>query len=347
MINPIVNALQIEIKARKQYLSDPIRTIYFGGGSPSILSSLHLAKILGSIFSHFPIGDSPEITLEANPEDVTQQKCEELLDMGFNRMSIGVQTFDEKKLVWMNRAHNSSKSVSAIRHAKNAGFENLSLDLIYAIKTQLSEFKSDLTQITQLDPQHVSLYGLTIEERTVFKKWKTQKKLIEVPEEDAASQYKEAVSFLTQKGYDHYEVSNFGKPGFYSRHNIAYWNHEDYLGIGPGAHSYDGNTRRFNVRNNAKYLAGIQEGTPYYEEETLSKTQQVNERILTGLRTIDGIDTAELKKKFHVDLMSTGRAILLQFEEQKLLKIVGDAIRLTDAGFLVADEIVLQLFFHE
>ena len=344
----MIGAICKEIHSNSGYLSEPIETIYFGGGTPSLLSTDQISRVLNQVYKEFEIALSTEITLEANPEDLDKTKCEQLKDIGINRLSIGFQTFENEKLMWMNRAHNSQEAKSSLENARAAGFDNVSLDLIYALPNSGTEhWQSDITQALELDPDHISLYGLTIEDRTVFGKRKIDGQLVELPEEAAAKQYLNAIQMLADSGFQQYEVSNFAKSGYHSRHNNAYWNGVSYLGVGPGAHSYNGQTRQFNIRNNPKYIKSIAHGITYFEVEELTKTQLLNEHILTGLRKVEGISLKKIQSKFDIDLLATYKKTLADFQHQELIKISDDSIHLTSKGFLVADDIALQLFLDE
>jgi len=344
----MVDAIIKEINDRHGYINGQIDTIYFGGGTPSLLESDQLSSILNELESNFLISKSSEITLEANPEDLSLEKAESLKKIGINRLSIGVQTFNDEKLHWMNRIHDSSDAVIAFENSRKAGFSNISLDLIYAVpNAEATLLISDLKKITELSAEHISLYGLTIEPRTVFGKWKDNGKLQEMPEDKAADQYIESINYLNDHGYQQYEVSNFSKEGFQSKHNSSYWAGIPYLGVGPGAHSYDGRSRRFNVSNNTNYIKGIDDKKCYFEVETLTNTQMLNERILIGLRRVKGIALDELSKTFQVDLLQAHKEVIDHLLSQGFIKIEERNLRLSPQGFLVADEIALQLFSHE
>lgn len=344
----MVESMCIEIHKRSDYLNEPIETIYFGGGTPSVLNEDLLSRLLNQIYTEFNIAKQPEITLEANPEDLSLSKCNQLKEMSFNRLSIGFQTFENAKLGWMNRGHDAEEAIRSFDDARNAGFENISIDLIYALpNVRTMHWQSDLLKAIELDPEHISLYGLTIEDQTVFGKRKNQGKLVELPEEEAAKQYLDAIETLKDKGYSHYEVSNFAKTGFPSKHNQAYWDGVSYLGIGPGAHSYNGLSRQFNVRNNAKYIKSIANGSPFFEVENLTKTQLLNEHILTGLRRAEGISFKSIAIKFGIDLSVEFGPEFTELRHQELIQITNDSIHLTSKGFLVADDVALQLFFDE
>ncbi|MFK7953124.1 MAG: radical SAM family heme chaperone HemW [Ekhidna sp.] len=344
----MVNAICKEIDARKSYVEENIDTIYFGGGTPSLLTGVQIKSILAEIKNHYSIANNAEITLEANPEDLVKGKSSELLEIGVNRLSIGVQTFHEEKLKWMNRAHSAKEAEQGYLNARREGFQNISLDLIYARPNEEAKaWLSDLKRVVNLKPDHISLYGLTIEEKTVFGKWEKDEKLLPLPEEDAASQYLEAIEFLNQSGFQQYEVSNFSKPSFQSKHNGAYWTGTPYLGIGPGAHSFSGQSRHINIRHNAKYMKLIDEDKPHFETEKLSKTQRINEQVLTSLRTIDGLDFQLLESLWGVDLMREHRKFIDDLCDQKMAELENGKLKLLPHGFLIADEISLRLFFPE
>lgn len=343
------HAILEELKLRSGYLNDEtINTIYFGGGTPSLFSGKQIEEILNLINSHFEVSQFAEITLEANPDDLTKSILQSLKKVGINRLSIGVQTFDDDRLSFMNRAHSANEARESIKLAFETGFTNMTADLIYAIPPEnMGYWEKDLSEMIALGLPHISLYGLTIEEKTVFGNWLAKGKLHETSEDIAARQYRYAIETLTEAGYEHYEVSNFAKPGFRSKHNSAYWSGEKYLGVGPGAHSYDGNTRSYNVRNNTKYINEIEKGVLPETIEYLSKIQRINEYVLTHLRTAKGIDLTEVRSKFEVDLKKDSKQVLSNYLNQGLIVWEGDQIRLTIDGFMVADEIALGLFYDE
>ncbi|MEO9476855.1 MAG: radical SAM family heme chaperone HemW [Cyclobacteriaceae bacterium] len=338
-----------EIAIRKPYLEgENIETIYFGGGTPSLFSSAQLEKVLATVNNNFKVSENAEITLEANPDDLTLEKLKELKQIGINRLSIGIQSFDEERLKFLNRSHNAAEALDCVKNAQSAGFENLTVDLIYAIPPEsMSYWERDLNMAIELDVPHISLYGLTIEERTVFGNWKTKGRLQETSEDIAADQYRLAIETLITKGYAHYEVSNFAKPGFRSRHNSAYWSGASYLGIGPGAHSFNGTYRAHNIRNNAAYIARLGKGEIPENIETLTHTQRMNEYILIRLRTCEGLDTEIFKLRFEQDVYADKAVKIEQYKNQGLLHSSNNTIALSTDGFMVADEIALGLFYEE
>ena len=344
----MIESILVELQNRSSYITGKIETIYFGGGTPSLLSSNQIQQILNTTTSLFDVHPGAEITLEANPEDLTKANAEAIFQLGVNRLSIGLQTFEDTKLTWMNRIHSSDQNSEALENARNAGFQNISLDLIYALPDHSQKnWEKDLKNVVELAPEHISLYGLTIEDKTVFGKWERQNKLIQVPEDDAAQQYLFAIEYLSKLGFHQYEVSNFGKEGFHSRHNNAYWKGVPYLGIGPGAHSFNGTSRRFNIRNNSKYIQAVKSGNPYWEEEKLSNTQMVNEKILTQLRTTEGLNLNEINEHLKISLEDQHHDFLKEIQGQGLIRVGNGWLNLTSHGFLVADEIALKLFFPE
>ncbi|REE00489.1 oxygen-independent coproporphyrinogen-3 oxidase [Marinoscillum furvescens DSM 4134] len=342
----MIAALCQEVEIRHGEISEPITSIYFGGGTPSLLAANELEAIFSALRSYFEIAPKAEITLEANPDDLDQEKLSMLKESGINRLSIGIQSFDDDSLKYCNRAHDSSEAASCLKLAKDAGFTNISADLMYALPgTDLDHWAKDLQRLLLFSPRHISLYGLTIEERTVFGKWQTLGKLDEVPEVKAADQYRLAIEVLSNAGYDHYEVSNFAKPGYHSRHNTSYWQGAPYLGIGPGAHSYNGKARGANISNNQTYMRAIRSDQLPIEWEQLSDLDKLNEYLFTGLRTNKGIDLNIIKEQFGKHLYDDYKALLSDFATRGLLTKTNNNIRLTSEGFMIADEITWRLFY--
>lgn len=344
----MASAICSELADRSSYLKEEVQTIYFGGGTPSILKRFQIANILKAIEENYQVSANPEITFEVNPEDLDVSMANTLIDLGISRLSMGFQTFNNSKLRWMNRAHTAEKAREAFENARQAGFTNISIDLIYALPHEdQSLWEFDLENVLSLAPEHISLYGLTIEERTVFGKEKHNGALTELDEDRAAQQYLYSIEKMEKHGYRHYEVSNFCKNGYHSRHNHSYWAGTQYLGVGPGAHSFDGHSRQANIRNNAKYMNAVEDKGGYFETEVLSYIQLLNERILTGLRTASGISLQDIYTKFGVRLDVIYSDLLNDFERRGLINTTKETIRLTTQGFLVADDIALKLFFPE
>ncbi len=337
-------AIAKELMLQVPYLGDePLETIYFGGGSPSLLLPSELEIIFSAVNTNYKVVDNVEITLEANPDDVTKEKLKELKQVGVNRLSIGVQSFQDDVLKFFNRSHTSKESVECVALAQEVGFTNLSLDLIYAVPDQdLHRWRKNIEQAFALKPEHISAYSLTIEEKTVFGQWQKKGKLKAVGENESAADFELLMDMLIVNGYEHYEISNFCKPGFYSKHNTNYWKQKKYLGVGPSAHSYDGDSRQFNISNNQLYLKSIGNELVPFEKEILTKENKINEYIFTTLRTQWGCDLSYLETEFGYDLQSTTTLQLLI--DQDLLALNGSVAMLTRRGKLLADQISTDLF---
>lgn len=343
----LVSAINKEILHRASSLEGQrVDTIYFGGGTPSILSYDELMSIFDTIQGHFNISSHPEITLEANPDDLTALHLRELKRTPINRFSIGIQSFRDEDLKMMNRAHEAKDGEYSVKAAQDAGFENITIDLIYAIPgLSMDHWKRNVEKALHLDVPHLSAYCMTIEEKTAFGKWEKTGKLVQAPDTLANDQYTYLVLQTILAGYDHYEVSNFGREGFHSRHNTAYWQGIPYLGIGPSAHSFDGNrTRRWNVSNNPLYIKALEENTGYWEEEKLSDRDLYNEYIMTGLRTAKGIQIDTVANRFGVELLAQFEEEISGYLEEEWMERNGDQLRLTEKGFFLADRIASDLF---
>lgn len=295
----MVQALITEIQQRHEEWGDvTVDSIYFGGGTPSVLEAAEINSILEAVHRNYSVSDSPEITLEANPDDLEQEKLKSLKKAGINRLSIGVQSFRDSDLLWMNRSHTVQQAEQCLSEAC-ALFDNVSLDLIYGIPgMSLEAWDENLRKALRFDVPHISAYALTVEPGTALHYFVAKGTSPPMDDLRAEEDFYHLVTLLTVEGFDHYEISNFGKPGFYSRNNSAYWQGKPYLGIGPSAHSYDGNRRRWNVRNNRKYLQLLSEGKPYYQMEELSQVDKYNEFVMTGLRTKWGVSLDRLESYF-------------------------------------------------
>lgn len=345
-MDTLVRMICKEIEYRKSFFIEktPIQTIYFGGGTPSILQPHHLKAILNSIYSNFQV-EIKELTLEANPDDLNAEKLKALKDLGFNRLSIGIQSFDQKVLEFYNRAHHAEESLRAIGLAKNAGFEKLSIDLIYGYPSaDHSIWKRDLETALELNPGHISSYALTVEPKTALGNWSRKGKFQEASEDFVAEQFELLVEQCEQAGYIQYEISNFGKEGHFALHNSNYWKNIPYLGIGPGGHSYDGMVRGANIANNNLYIQKLRTGELAYKVEPMEGTDICNEYILTSLRTIWGTDIIYLKEKFGVDLISRHYAEIQTLLKEGLISINAEKIALSKKGKLLADGIAASLF---
>ena len=345
----ILTSIHEEIKIQAGYLdNESISSIYFGGGTPSILESKEIEKIIATLTNHHNIKSDVEITLECNPDDLNQKKLEALYDIGINRLSIGIQSFRDKDLTLMNRAHHAQEAKTSVHLTKKTGFKNLTIDLIYGVpEMSLADWKANLQEAIQLDVPHISSYCLTIEKGTAFNHFVEQKRITPVTDDLASEQYQTMVELLNQAGYEHYEVSNFAKPGFISRHNSSYWQNKKYLGIGPSAHSYNGISRQWNVASNTKYYKTIEAGKPFFEKETLSLHTRYNEYLLTGLRTKWGIDLDYINNNFSINFLTANSKLIAQLLENKDVTIEDHIFRLTEKGLLRADGISSDFFVVE
>jgi oxygen-independent coproporphyrinogen III oxidase len=344
----MVASMVREIELRSHYLDNRrITTVYFGGGTPSLLNTPELNLLLDTIHKHFSVDPDAEITLEANPDDLYRDSVQRIVQAGINRLSIGIQSFHEPHLRFLNRAHNASQASDCVKIAQDTGIENMSVDLIYAIPHKdHSILQRDIEMVSRLDIPHLSAYCLTIEPQTAFGSWVKTKKMAPIDDEFAATQFEILTSSLARQEYEQYEISNFAREGRYSRHNTAYWQRRPYLGIGPSAHSYNGVSREYNVPNNATYVKALGENQVPSTLETLSYIDQTNEYLLTGLRTKWGVETEILHALSGGDFFIQHSADLEQLVAQNLLKIDRGVILLTDAGKLFADKITGDLFIE-
>ncbi|ULQ52453.1 radical SAM family heme chaperone HemW [Flavihumibacter fluvii] len=344
--NAVVTALLTEIKQEAHRLSgQSIETIYFGGGTPSLLTVEELNSILNQLAASFSILRDAEITLEANPDDIRIELLEEWKLAGINRLSIGVQSFREEDLRWMNRAHTAAEALSGIRLARGAGFENITIDLIYGTPTLTdAAWEDNLLKAIALDIPHLSCYALTVEPKTALFHLVESKKMADTDPEQQARQFNMLMDHTSAAGYTHYEVSNFAREGWHSRHNSAYWKGIPYLGIGPGAHSYDGLHRRWNISNNALYISGIEKGLPVYEEETLTADNRFNEYVMTSLRTMEGIQLAHVRSINGDEYAKILLEKAVKYVHLQQVRITETSIQLTNAGKLFADGIAAEFF---
>lgn len=342
----MVHALQHELNLQRQYLkNNEIETIYFGGGTPSLLKQKELEQILEKIFSYNRISSNVEITLEVNPDDLNYDKLKNLRKLGINRLSIGVQSFSDEVLKFLNRIHSGKEAYYTVLNAQKAGFDNISVDLIYGIeKSGHSGWQNDLKIVGELLPEHISAYCLTIESQTAFGTWMKKGKLKPVDEDYAAQQFEYLIKFLSIKGYDQYEISNFCQPEKYSIHNTNYWKQENYLGIGPGAHSYNGQSRQFNISHNIKYIQSIESGNVPYEQDILSNHDKINEYVMTSLRTRWGCNLSKIYKDYKIDLYEINKDYINDLITQEYINFINNILYLTTKGKLIADKIASDLF---
>lgn len=342
----MVKAIQREIALQKNYLAgQTLKTIYFGGGTPSLLSAVELGEILQTIRTHYSVEENAEITLEANPEDLTPAYLKSIQALGINRLSIGIQSFQDRNLAFLNRNHSSAQSVQAIRDAQEMGLSNISIDLIYGLPdNSLADLEKDLLQAVQTGVPHISAYSLTIESKTVFGHQKKQGTFSEVSETHMERCFEQTYALLEKQGFDGYETASFAKNGQFSRHNTSYWNQENYLGIGPAAHSFNQVSRQWNVSNNATYVKQIALGIIPAEIEILSPADQLNELIMTKFRTKAGVSLNRLKAKFEAAERPFPEKAFTHWVNEGFAEIIDGDIRLIGKGKLVADRLASELF---
>jgi len=342
----LVDAICTEIKLQNSYLPvKNLETIYFGGGTPSLLHPAELAKILTHIHREFSVDPQAEITLEANPEDLTVEYLEAIKALGINRLSIGIQSFQDKNLPFLHRNHSVSDSLLCIARAQEVGLSNISIDLIYGIpENTIHDLEKDLDTAIQTGVEHISAYSLTIEPKTVFGQQKKKGILKEIDEELMSDSFLYVRKRLTEVGFDDYETSNFAKNKRYSRHNTSYWNQEPYLGIGPSAHSFNGFSRQWNVAKNGLYIQSISEGHIPSEIEMLSPENKLNEYLMTRLRTAWGIDLETVKSGYVACQRTFPQSEIDHWIENGLAILEKNQLRLIGSGKLMADKLASDLF---
>lgn len=343
--NDFLNALLNEADLQTNYLGgEKVSTIYFGGGTPSLLEPGECDRILNKIRSLHPVAKDAEITLEANPDDLSAEKLLAWKEIGINRLSIGVQSFFEEDLTWMNRAHTAKQSIDHLTLACTY-FDNITIDLIYGtpILTD-TKWKENIKRAINLKIPHLSCYGLTVEPKTALFKLIANKKIPDVDSNDQARQFLLLMEWMEAAGYEHYEISNFAIPGNRSRHNSSYWQGANYLGLGPSAHSYNKKSRQWNISNNALYIQSLQKSKLSFEIEHLTSTQQLNEYIMTSLRTMEGIDNNYILEQFGSGELKRIQQSALSFLNQELLRQNENSFILTRRGKLFADGIAAGLF---
>ncbi len=342
-----MEAMLQEIVLRASYLEDKkVDSIYFGGGTPSILQAKEIDRLIGHVAKYFEISSGAEITLEANPDDLDKKKVQDLRNTEINRFSIGIQSFFEEDLIWMNRAHNAEEAKSSIMRVQDAGFENITCDLIYGfpLLTNL-KWKSNMKQLIELEVPHISSYSMTVEKKTALAHMINKGSTPALNEEQSAEQMLMLIETLLSSGYEHYEISNFAKPDSYARHNSNYWKGKPYLGIGPSAHSFNGTSRSWNIANNALYIKGILAKELPLETEQLSKNDRFNEYVMTSLRTKWGIDQEYVKKEFGDDYLNSIKSNIEEYIHDRFVGISEDGkIILNPSGKLIADQIASELF---
>lgn len=341
-IDDTVSAIVKEVELRREYLkAESISTIYFGGGTPSLLSPEQFERIFNQLFALFSVENNAEITFEANPDDLSPAFFESIRNLPFNRISIGIQSFDNEQLRKINRRHTGDEAIAAFRNARSAGFKNISIDLIYGLPLQDKQsWEVQLNKAFALQPEHISVYGLTYEEGTPLHKLRELGRISSAGDAEMIDMHLFMLQKMATAGYEAYEISNFAKPGFRSQHNSAYWKMTPYLGLGPSAHSFDGESRSWNVNSIKKYVEAIQTGGVFTETEQLSTDERFNEYVMVSLRTKEGVNTSYLQGNFGADYYNHFLKIAQSYLVDKLLIINGDFVSLSANGILLSNRII-------
>ena len=337
----VLSAMVTEFKERAYDIRGSVDTIYFGGGTPSLLQEAQLAALIGAIRSHATVSGDAEVTLEANPDDITAERLAQWREWGITRLSLGTQSFRDERLRFMGRAHDADQALKSIGLIAKADFTSWTIDLIYGLPGMtLEEWDEQLTIALDHGMPHLSAYCLTVEAKTALAH-QVKKGIVHMPgDEDQSAQFDRLMERMERAGLDHYEISNFGRPGHYSRHNASYWEGVPYLGIGPSAHSFDGRQRRWNVSNNARYVQAIEKGEPFWESEELTAAQRTNERLMTGLRTAAGVALDRLEQ----DVLALNSSAVQRHVSNGHLLVLDGRLILTKAGRHFADRIASDLF---
>ncbi len=347
--NDFITALlkEIELQSTNNYLQNqPVETLYFGGGTPSLLSNDEIKLITEQLHRYFSIKQDAEFTLEANPDDITNEKLSGWKQTGINRLSIGIQSLFVEDLQWMNRTHTAAHAKKVIAQARDAGFEHFTVDLIYGTPGLTDDkWKQNLDWVVQQNITHLSCYALTVEEKTPLDKQIRQHKKENTNAEQQSRQFIQLMDYAQQAGFEHYEISNFAKPGHRSKHNSSYWHGIPYLGLGPSAHSFNGNSRQWNVSNNRQYIQLLQQNSIPFEKEELTTTQKLNEYIMTSLRLMEGCDLDKVTKHAGAKQTEQLRKEASAFIQNGWLKEENNHLILTQEGKLFADRIASDLFF--
>jgi oxygen-independent coproporphyrinogen-3 oxidase len=341
-INDTVNAIIREMEIRRDYLKDDfIQTIYFGGGTPSLLSAEQFQWIFETLFLIFKIKNDAEITFEANPDDLTPSFFESIHSLPFNRISIGIQSFDDDELKKINRRHTGNEAIAAFQNARNAGFRNISIDLIYGLPLQTKQsWEIQLQKAFELNPEHISVYGLTYEEGTPLHKLRELGRITSAADAEMIDMHLFMLQKMESAGYEAYEISNFAKSGFRSQHNSAYWKMKPYLGLGPSAHSFDGKSRSWNVSSIKNYNQAVFANEVFTESELLSTDEKYNEYVMVSLRTKEGVDMDYLQNNFEFKYVRNFELIAKKHINDKLLIINNKNISLTTKGILISNLII-------
>ena len=344
-IEPLVDCLIKEIELRKNDTTQTIETIYFGGGTPSILTTSQIESILQAVNNYYTVIIDAEITLESNPDDISEDKLIQWKSIGINRLSIGIQSFREEDLLWMNRAHNAVQAYKCIKLAQAVGFDNITIDLIYGVPNLSNEqWKENIQTALSLHIPHLSCYALTVEPKTALDKMIQTNNKESIDTDKQAEQFIILMDILEDAGFEHYEISNYAIPGFRSKHNSSYWQGKHYIGIGPSAHSFNGHSRQWNIANNALYIQSINNNSITAETEMLTTNQQYNEYVMTSLRTIEGIENSRIKALFGDDKLQHTFIEITKWIHSGYVIMDNNRITLTPTGKLMADGIASDLF---
>ncbi|MDB0010954.1 radical SAM family heme chaperone HemW [Flavobacteriales bacterium] len=343
--NEMIDCIVKEMDIRESEFSKKIDSLYIGGGTPSLMTNLELETIFNGLEKKMSIGDIKEITIEINPEDLISEKLEFYKEIGINRLSIGIQSMNNNILKWMNRSHDTNQVINGLNNTKVAGFENINLDFIYGTPKNLSrDYKSELLEILKFNPTHLSCYHLTIEDGTYFGHLEKNKKIKRIEDDISQQEFRWISEKLKSKNYQHYEISNFAVQGKESFHNSNYWNQSSYIGLGPGAHSFRNSTRRWNISNNRLYIKNIKAGIPYFEQEVLSPYDIVNEKIMLGLRTLNGLDKDYVFSIVPQALKEGIESKLNTFLKDEILLSTNNIISMNPEKWLLSEYVSRELF---
>lgn len=343
--NEMIDCIVKEMDIRKSEFSKKIDSVYIGGGTPSVMTNLELETIFNGLEKKISISDIKEITIEINPEDLINEKLEFYNEIGINRLSIGIQSMNNNILKWMNRSHNKNQIINGLNTVKEIGYENISLDFIYGTPKNLTrDIKVELLEILKFSPTHLSCYHLTIEDGTYFGHLEKKRKIKRIEDDVSQKEFQWISEKLKSKNYQHYEISNFALQGKQSFHNSNYWNQSSYIGLGPGAHSFRNSTRRWNISNNRLYIKNIKAGVPYFEQEVLSPYDLVNEKIMLGLRTLNGLDKNYIFSIVPQSIKDEIESKLNTFLKDEILISTNNIISMNPEKWLLSEYVSRELF---
>lgn len=343
--NEMIDCIVKEMDIRKSEFSKKIDSVYIGGGTPSVMTNLELETIFNELEKKISISDIKEITIEINPEDLINEKLEFYYEIGINRLSIGIQSMNNNILKWMNRSHNKNQIINGLNTVKEIGYENISLDFIYGTPKNLTrDYKAELLEILKFNPTHLSCYHLTIEDGTYFGHLEKKRKIKRIEDDVSQKEFQWISEKLKSKNYQHYEISNFALQGKQSFHNSNYWNQSSYIGLGPGAHSFRNSTRRWNISNNRLYIKNIKAGVPYFEQEVLSPYDLVNEKIMLGLRTLNGLDKNYIFSILPQSIKDEIESKLNTFLKDEILISTNNIISMNPEKWLLSEYVSRELF---